>query len=162
MNSTNSFPRFCSKPLRRLAISPMTCRTRRGQQISVRHTEGEDEATHLEALRIRVVELRFQRQLEAERDCSLVEELLEARDRRGRRAVRDRRGSRRAVRLDPHLEEFVEHAKAVALIGRERVGRDVVRDGLQDRLEVRLVLCGCEGLVPRLSDPETVRDALSE
>lgn len=24
MNSTNSFPRFCSRPLSRLAISPMT------------------------------------------------------------------------------------------------------------------------------------------
>lgn len=79
MNETNSTPRFCSRPLRKLAISPMTC----NELISGGWRAGA-KRTNLVALRIAVVEAWFERNFEAELDGVVVEELLESGNRRRR------------------------------------------------------------------------------
>lgn len=103
-------------------------------------------STHLEALRIAVVEARLERHLEAQLDGVAIEELLKARDRarRSARAVGRGRRIRCAVRFDPEVQQLVEHDEAEALIRRQRVGVDVVSDRLEDVLQVRLVLFACK------------------
>ena len=104
-----------------------------------------ERATHLEALGVRIVKVGLERHLKAQLDRLLVQESFEpGHGRRRRRGpVRERRSRWRSVLVDPDQEELVQDAEPVALIGGERVVGDVVRDRLQDRLQVVFVFCAC-------------------
>lgn len=117
---------------------------------------------HLEALRVAVVKAGHQGDLEAERDGVRVEELLEPGHGTRRCAVDERGRGRGAVRLDPEPEELGQDGEPVPLVRRERVGRDVVRNGLQHGLEMRLVLCARAGVSPAGRVSRGEGSALSE